>query len=468
MEIFKIIPDNFFSLLSSPNKAVYAGCIMEAFKVYEDSSILGIEKKIVVEVLTDYLENEFFNTDNEDIEREEGQEISARDKANYVLRRMQECGWIDIDVTNDYVEVLNFTDYAISITEALLQIEPTYNDYGDSSSQEYRGYIYTIYTLLMNPLNIEYGVTMEQIYRNTKMFIRQLRRLDSRLKDYIKKIIDHSDIKELMDLLMDYKVELVDKSYFRLKTSDNVNKYRLGIVNKLNDYLDDNMIMNQIAISYQSRFNNYEDAYRRASRDINEIIEIFNSLDEMITEIDKKNKTYINATIGKIEFLLKEDSNITGKINTILKFISNQNKKGKVDSAINTIQPVFRLKSFKMLSMDSLYQPRGAYQKVSNYTLLDTKIDLSDIQADFFKQYETIYTEENVLNFLRDHLVDGKVLASNLLSADPSFEEILMVIYALIYSNGSVEEPYKLTKLDEIKEVGRFRFQDFMIQKEDM
>ena len=45
MELFKIIPDNFFSLLSSKNKAVYAGCIIEAFKIYEEGSILGIDKK---------------------------------------------------------------------------------------------------------------------------------------------------------------------------------------------------------------------------------------------------------------------------------------------------------------------------------------------------------------------------------------------------------------------------------------
>lgn len=467
MELFKVIPDNFFSLLSSPNKACYAGAILEAFKVYEDASILGIDKKIVVEVLCDYLENEYFNTDNEDIEQEEGKEISIKEKANYILRRMEECGWIDIDVTNDYVELLNFRDYAISVCEALLQIEPTYSDYSDSTSPEYRGYIYTIYSLITNPLNIEYGVLMEQIYRNTKMFIRQLRKLDSRLKDYIKQIIDHSDIKELMDLLMDYKVELVDRAYFRLKTSDNVNKYRLGIVNKLDSFLMDNAIMHQIALSYQNRYHDYDEAFRRASRDINEIIEIFNSLDEMITEIDKKNKTYINSTIGKIEFLLKEDNNISGKLNTILKYISDQNKKGKVDSAITMVQPIFRLKSFKALSMDSLYQPRGSYQKVDNYTLLDEKIDLSKIQADFFKQYETIYTEENVLRFLKEHLEEGKVLASNLLSDDPTFEEVLMVIYALIYSNGSIDETYKLTKLDNIVTKGRFRFNDFMILREE-
>ena len=277
MEIFKIIPDNFFSLLSSKNKSVYAGCIMEAFKIYEEGSILGIDKKIVVEVLTDYLDKEMEEILDMEID-EDADKPSSRDKANFILRRMEECGWIDIDVTNDYMEVLNFRDYAITIIEALLQIEPQIDDYADTSQKEYRGYIYTIYSLLTNPMNIEYGVLMEQVYRNTKLFIRELRKLDSRLKDYIKSIVDRTEIKDLMESLIDYKVELVDKAYHRLKTSDNVNKYRLEIVNKLDSFLADPAIMEQIAIAYRVRYANIDDAYRRASRDITEMIDIFSIL----------------------------------------------------------------------------------------------------------------------------------------------------------------------------------------------
>ena len=75
------------------------------------------------------------------------------------------------------------------------------------------------------------------------MFIRELRKLDSRLKDYIREIVDRSEIKDLMESLINYKVELVDKSYFRLKTSDNVNKYRLVIVNKLEEFLNNKNVL---------------------------------------------------------------------------------------------------------------------------------------------------------------------------------------------------------------------------------
>ena len=466
MELFKIIPDNFFSLLSSKNKAIYAGCIIEAFKIYEEGSILGIDKKIVVEVLTDYLDKEMEDIVDMELDSD-ADKPSSRDKANFVLRRMEECGWIDVDVSNDYMEILNFRDYAITFIEALLQIEPQIDDYVDGNQKEYRGYIYTIYSLLTNPMNIEYGVLMEQVYRNTKLFIRELRKLDSRLKDYIKSIIDRTEIKDLMESLIDYKVELVDKAYHRLKTSDNVNKYRLEIVNKLDSFLADPAIMEQIAIAYRARYANLDDAYRRASRDLTEMIDIFNSLDEMITEIDAKNKTYINSTIGKIEFLLKDDNNIPGKINMILKHISNMHKKGKVDTAVNLVQPIFRLCSYKSINEASLYTPRGAYSKPEPQRLVDTHSDIMNIASEFFRENETVYTEENVLKFVDQRMVKNILQASAYITEESGIEDILMLVYSLIYANSNDDVKYTITQLDNYVENSRFKFNDFLIVKED-
>lgn len=466
MDLFKIVPDNFFSLLNSKNKALYAGCIIEAFKIYEEGSILGIDKKIVVEVLSDYLEHDNEEIVDMDLE-DEIEKVTPRDKANFVLRRMEDCGWIDIDVTNDYVEILNFRDYAITFIEALLQIEPSYDDYADNSQKEYRGYIYTIYSLLTNPLNIEYGVLMEQVYRNTKLFIRELRKLDSRLKDYIKSIIDRSEIKDLMDSLIDYKVELVDRAYHRLKTSDNINKYRLEIVNKLEEFLGSNLIMEQITSGYRSLYPDHDEAMNKASRDINEIIDVFNSLDDMITEIDSKNRIYINSTIGKIEFLLKDEDNVPGKINTILKYISDANKKGKVDAAINLVQPIFKLKSFKSVNEASLYTPRGAYAKPVEQLLLLDKNDITDIRDEFFREYDSIYTEAKVLDFVDSHMVNNKLQVSSLINEDSTVDDLLMVIYALIYTNSNDEVNYTVTKLDNIVESRHFKCSDFIIVREE-
>ena len=240
MDLFDMVQDNFFSLLSSKNKRIYLASILQVFKVYETGTILGIEKKIVVDDLTYFLDsNSQYLYDIEDEEDEEANPQSKRELANYILRRMEECGWIYVDVTNDYIEILNFTDVAITICEALLNAYPQIDlmdselpdDYVDPT--QYQGYIYSIYTLLNQQDNIDYALTFSLVFSNTRQLIRAIRRLDARMKEYITSVIDNTEIKDLMERLIRYKNEVYDKSYVKLKVSDNIDRYRLNIVTKL-------------------------------------------------------------------------------------------------------------------------------------------------------------------------------------------------------------------------------------------
>ena len=201
MDLFDMVQDNFFSLLSSKNKRIYLASILQVFKVYETGTILGIEKKIVVDDLTYFLDsNSQYLYDIEDEEDEEANPQSKRELANYILRRMEECGWIYVDVTNDYIEILNFTDVAITICEALLNAYPQIDlmdselpdDYVDPT--QYQGYIYSIYTLLNQQDNIDYALTFSLVFSNTRQLIRAIRRLDARIKEYITSVVDNTEI----------------------------------------------------------------------------------------------------------------------------------------------------------------------------------------------------------------------------------------------------------------------------------
>ena len=184
MNIFDIVPKQFFSVLSSKNQRVYVSCILELFKVYEQGSILGIDKSIARQAIIDYLDINPLDEELEEESEEEETLITNRDRANQILRRLEECEWIDIDVNNDYEEILNFRDYSITVIEALKEIgDDSY--YGeDNEVHEFRGYIYTVYTLLSNNQG-EYALTLDQVYKNTIAFVREIRKLDSRLKFYI-------------------------------------------------------------------------------------------------------------------------------------------------------------------------------------------------------------------------------------------------------------------------------------------
>ncbi|MDE5546977.1 MAG: hypothetical protein K2I88_05885 [Anaeroplasmataceae bacterium] len=469
MDFFGMIPDNFFSLLASKNKRIYLASILQSFKTYETGSILGIEKKIVVDDLVNFLDNSSYLYDVEDEEDEESNPQSKRELANYILRRMEECGWIYIDVTNDYEEILNFSDMAITICEALITAYPmAAESYGDDQESyeiyvnEYQGYIYTIYSILNNPDNADYVTQFNAVYNNTKQLIRALRRLDSRLKEYISSVVETSEIKDLMERLMTFKTEIYDRSYLRMKTSDNINRYRLSIVSKLEELANDEFAMSMIVNDYKRRYPAVDIATQKASKAIDEVIDVFNSIDTFVTEIDNKNRTYINSTIGKIKFLLSEDDNIIGKLNTVLKHIKNSNEKGKIDKAMRLVDTMYTLNQTKIFTQDnSLYSPRGSYTRNYNQTLDAISLDFT-LTQEFLQQFKSAYNEVEIKNFLEANMVENKLQASEVISYNSENITVLMTVYSLMYA-ASLD--YTITVLDTVIEHKKYRLKDFKIER---
>lgn len=464
MDVFNIIPSNFFGLLAGKNRRLYVNCLLELFRVYEQGSILGMDKEIARQAIVDYLDinpiDQAIEDDEEDVD------WTNRDRANQILRRLEKLEWIDIDVNNNYEEILNFRDYAITIIEALKDIssDSFYEDFEDDG-HEFRGYIYTSYTLLNSDFG-EYAMVLDQVYKNTLAFVREIRKLDSRLKYYIHSIIENSEIKDLINLLVNYKTELMDKAYRRLKTSDNINKYRSSIIKQLEIIQEDAYIMELLAKDHLVKaHNNYDLAMMKVNKKIDDIIDIYNSVSYIIDEIDNKNKIYVNSTIAKIKFLLSDDENVISKLTKILRFTGETIKDNKTKKALATIQPMFTLSTYLQVSKDSLYTPRGIYKRIENQYLEDTSQDFdSRLRDDFYKAFEVHYSEEVIQKFLDDYFrVNHVIKASQIISDEMSDEAILRLLYILVYAGDDMN--YYIQPLNQKINNPRFTIDDFEIIK---
>ena len=124
---------NVFLPLASPNKLVYWECICKLFSVMDHQLSFGVDRDVVVEELQYYFEQ----TQAADFDEEEFQGKNARDKANWMLRKLENYGWIDIETDKSYVQRVNFKEYAVKIIKTLLEI-------AEGKQIEYQGYIYTI------------------------------------------------------------------------------------------------------------------------------------------------------------------------------------------------------------------------------------------------------------------------------------------------------------------------------------
>ena len=465
MNIFDIVPKQFFSVLSSKNHRVYVSCILELFKVYEQGSVLGIDKNIARQAIIDYLDINPLDEELEidDPDEVEGTLITNRDRANQILRRLEECEWVDIDVNNDYEEILNFRDYAITVIEALKEIA---NDsyYGEESeTHEFRGYIFTVYSLLANDQG-EYALILDQVYKNTIAFVREIRKLDSRLKYYIRTIVENSEIKDLINLLVNYKVELVDHAYRRLKTSDNINKYRMDIVRKLEEYQQNPLVMELISKEYLLKNHNDPDiAMIKANKKIDDIIDIYNSISYIIDEIDNKNRIYVNTTIAKIKFLLSDDENVISKLSRILKYAGNNIRKNKTLKALNDISPLFNINSYQQLSARSIYTPRGIYKHADAQYLVENNGEPDrKFQEEFYNEFETNYSEDVIAKYLKSYFRHNKLIkASEILRDDMSDEAIIRLLYILVYAGEELD--YTVNPLYEKINNKRFDLDDFEI-----
>ena len=462
MNLFDLVPKQFFNLLTGKNQKIYVNCILELFKVYEQGSILGIDKQIGRQAIIDYLD--LYPLEEELESDEEELSLNNKDRANQILRRLEEAEWIDIDVNNDYEEILNFRDYAITIIEALKEIS-TDTYYGESSEgHEFRGYIFTVYSLLGNDQG-EYALTLDQVYKNTVAFVREIRKLDSRLKYYIKTIIDNNEIKDLINLLVNYKVELVDQAYRRLKTSDNINKYRVDIIRKLEEYQQNPLIMELISKEFLIKNKNDQQlSLIKANKKEDDLIDIYNSISYIIDEIDNKNKVYVNTTIAKIKFLLSDDENVITKLSRILKYTGDSFKKNKGQKALNEIAPLFNINSYMQLATRSVFIPRGHYKEASDqYLVINTNGEFQrKLQEQFYSEFESSFSEEVISKYLKAYFRQNRIIkASEILRDEMSDEAILRLLYILIYAGDELN--YSINPLYQKINNKRFTLDDFEI-----
>jgi hypothetical protein len=478
MDFFSYMPSNLFNLFYSKNRSLYAECLIKLFKEYEKGSILGMEKSHAQETIIDILEKyqDFELEEDEKLffEEDETQEIDLRDKANFILRKLEKTGWIDIDINYDYQEIVNFFDYSISLIEAFIEIERL-NNFGDVYSSEvesedrdyFKGYVYTIYTLLCSNDNPDYAMVLDQVYKNTISFIRELRKIDSRMKYYLNTMVEKTDLKDLMVLLISHKDELMSNSYLRLKTSDNVNKYKFNIIRQLEDYQMNGLIMNYIANEYMSNYHlDYNQALSKVNKQIDEIIDVFNAFDDLIHSIDEKNRNYINSTLTKIKFLLNVNDDIVGQITKILKFAKREINMNREKTLFDKISKCFVLYNQKNLSEHSYYTPRGNYSHNETNEFTYNNFDFSSLRDNFFKEYKTNFSEKSIMDFIQTCLKDrtsikaSELIESNTLIND---EDMIRLLYVLIYSN--LDDSVYTYQLTEKIKSDKYDMNDFVIAR---
>ncbi|MBQ7568911.1 hypothetical protein IJT17_08910 [bacterium] len=311
--LFEVVGDSFFKPLSSKYKQQFISCLNIIYSSYRSELSYGVERSVIVDKLTAYFDS--LNLGAIYLDDEDEMLRDARTQASSFLRQLSKCGWLEAEMGSDQIPRLNLPAHAVSMLEALKNIS-------SKKEIEYQSEISAIYSLLTNSelRDKPYPLIIKPVHQHTEALFIGLKQLNTSIKNYIDSSTAGKTAEQIFEEFIKYNKEIGSKAYHRMKTSDNISRFRPVIIGRLRDMLHDPQLIARCAAEYREIENRGDKgtAEDEVSRVINEIVSHFNSYDEIAEEIDKKHSKYLQQAVVRARFLLLSNDSHESKISTIL------------------------------------------------------------------------------------------------------------------------------------------------------
>lgn len=404
MKLFQIIPEEFFSVLASPNRAIYADALENLYLLYCDN--LKISEEELYTAIRGNLEEQLINADfrDEDISEDELRDISGR--ARFLIRRLGQKGWFEKERGQDFEEYITIPEYSGKILETLHQLR-------DQKPARGYSYVFSTYSLLKiadaSTLPYEKMIAVETAYENTQALVKTLKSVYHNIKHYFQLQIELRDINQVLASHFDDFSQKVVETYIRpLKIKDSIPKYRVPMQEILDRWLDGDEVLNAMAnAALQDRRGDSLDACRSdLLRKIYWIKDRYESIEsEFVSEIDLQVRRYTRATTQKIESLTNQDHNLRGDIDYLLTALSRNRRAGNL---LGAIQPVFHLYEQAYLAPESLWARRRGTRRIAVNPVKVEQIDPSEaLQADLLGLTRSPYGKAQVRDYVQ-HLLENR------------------------------------------------------------
>jgi hypothetical protein len=454
--LFDNINTNFFSVLASPNKKTYLDCIFVIYHALDsiEDAFQG-EREHVIQRLIDYFDDHADDSVFTDSEADEPTKTS-RQKAVHVINVLKRNGWLGEEELGDYKTSLNLFDYSIQIIDVLENIT-------NFKQNEYTGEIYAVYSLL-HKFNLDEGIgIIEQAFSKTNDVIRKLKALKANIYRYyydITKKQSKQDLQMLLEkLLVEYKQNFFDSSYYNLKTTDSLPRYKRAILDAINKVNNNVEVMDKLALNVQKvkRIDDYNDAFNYIEDRLRYIANSFTALEHLILAIDRKNEQYISAAASKILFFTNQSDDIEGIFNRLFKIVL-----ARKDVDYNQL---LRITQARNLDTLSLYNQR--------------RMRIDPVPEELFDDQELFseeFRQEKIRNLLKNNVYSKREIdlhVKSLLNGSKEMyasdvplenqEDFIKLILIFLYSK-SIGMHYDIEQLQEECVNQNIKYQNFKIK----
>jgi hypothetical protein len=456
--VFAHLPESFFIPLASPNRRHYAALLLLYYRLFMEYRS-SVERELVVSHYAEY----FAGLDASDSIVEEEAEGSAdgassvpgagpdpRVLAGLFLRKLIGYGWMAEEEQLDFSRVITLCIHARPFFEALDATER-------GASVEYESHIVAVYSSLCSDAakdNGEHAVL--NAHWHTRLLIESLKVLEQNIRSYVQDMFTQdAAIPEILHAHYDvYMHEVVDRAYTRLKTSDNLSRYRPRIARAVNVFLKNEPWMAHTAEKLATMQRTTVAASREKVREmLVEIRDELKNIDPILEGIDDKNRRYSRISTERIRTRLHADSSLQGKIARIIRALSRDPLAPIADEIE---QKIFRLRH---LGRSSLYTRRSRgvvgsalVRQSANY--VEAEIAAAELRLRVTNQLNPAKIAAFLSQFCpvpgaakeAEEMVDG-------------VDSFVRLIYAANYAEARDDTfPFSVDWRDDVIAVGRFSF----------
>ena len=497
--VFSILPDNFFSILASANRQHYAALLVLYYRLFQENT-RGLERELVVREFMNYLvlhrdtladesEESLYDEPISGAGVSSGQ-VSSRDEsgvrdldfgvpivgklgstgtggnphadervlASKFLRRFINTGWLGEETLADFTKVINITSWGKPFMKALVDID-------GGLKTEYESHVVTVYSMLCGETVKKDGHhAVLKAHEETCSLIDSLKVLSQSIKGYYDNLNAETIRSKASAVLHEhynlYMGEVLDKAYKRLKTSDNVSRYRLGIFKQVAALLRDDKWLDESAGRYMRILQTSRDECRKKLEAmLEEIRDDLRAVDPLEDEIDRRNAAYSRASTEIIKAYIEPDSTVAGKIGLLIKAIHSGDEGVRAAVA----HGLYRVR-FLSPSTLTLQQKR----EEGNFTAVSSKTDLEALdkhEQEFFERMRKQHSIKKIGKWLDEHGgKDGILIPTELIDGEDTF---IRFIYALLYGDSRKSFSYIVEEnpeTDSVK-VGDYVVPDIRFRK---
>ena len=405
MNLFEVLPNEFFRLLSGRNKEIYAKCLEilltalehDQFKIAKDEFVNALKDADI-----DWTSN--FEYDTNDVP--DNAPVTSN-KIAYTVNRLEECGWIEfiIDPINNE-EYIVLPDYSIHVLEAFKKITSDLD--GLSLSL-----VHSTYSELKiedeNPDEFLYAALL-RAHENTLKLRTDLVTLGHSIQiaaHRLGSLFSTNDI--LYDHFDRFKERIANRYYHPYKTFDSITRFRRPIVNILNRWLNDRDIRKQL-VAQSLMFQKDKNPKQAEEKVINMIImitDMYETFTKMLDGIDDEYTKYTKSSVTKIIYLNNSDKTLKGHLETIFKYYAENAIKvdaGKLSKLLGEMQDSTHFYDQGFLDGGSVTLPiiRSLHEDQEPLAILGFDDFSDDLIQDIIDKSKEHLTDDRVYEYMSD------------------------------------------------------------------